>query len=247
MEWPLHVQTSLMKDRETQRKEFDNKWWPQYVELQLPTSLVFQIRWSSYLPWFIHQFVTVLGLYQRWSTLKRQRFLLLLLFFFFLGGGVEMVIGWICSHDLFKTSWEGLHQLLPIVITEESIMFLCVLSLPQWRCYRNFEPLILHTNVHKIMASFSGVVLVEMILTPMHILRTSILSKCQSCLFIYHSHGKIHRLDFLSTVSDLNLLNMNKPPYVYSIAVWWCLWKTVGQEGKCCVINWAMNRAYTYS
>ena len=208
MEWPLHVQTSSMKDRETQRKEFDNKWWPQYVELQLPTSLVFQIRWSSYLPWFIHQFVTVLGLYQRWSTLKMQRFFIIIiifyLFIFFLegGGGGGWDGDWmvICSHDLFKTSWEGLHQVLPIVITEESIMFLCVLSLPQWRCYRKFEPLILHTNVHKIMASFSGVVLFEMILTPMHILRTGILSKCQSCLFIYHSHGKIHRMDFLSMI-----------------------------------------------
>ena len=31
-----------------------------------------------------------------------------------------MVIGWICSRDLFETSWEGLHEVLPIVIAEES-------------------------------------------------------------------------------------------------------------------------------
>ena len=49
-----------------------------------------------------------------------------------------MVIGdWL---DLFDTSWEGLHEVLPIVIAEESRMFTFVLSLPQWRCYRNFEP-----------------------------------------------------------------------------------------------------------
>ena len=46
------------------------------------------------------------------------------------------------------TSWEGLHEVLPIVIATESRMFSCVLSLPQWRCYHNFEPLISHTNVH---------------------------------------------------------------------------------------------------
>ena len=59
-----------------------------------------------------------------------------------------MVIGWICSRDLFETSWEGLHEVLPIFIAEESRMFTCVLSLPQWRCFRNFEPLMSHTNVH---------------------------------------------------------------------------------------------------
>ena len=48
-----------------------------------------------------------------------------------------MVIGWICSRDLFETSWEGLHEGLPIVIAEESRMFTCVLSLPQWRLFRN--------------------------------------------------------------------------------------------------------------
>ena len=39
---------------------------------------------------------------------------------------VKMVIGWIHSCDLFETSWEGLHEVLPIVITEESRMFICV-------------------------------------------------------------------------------------------------------------------------
>ena len=33
--------------------------------------------------------------------------------------GVEMVISWICSRDLFETSWEGLHEVLPIVIAED--------------------------------------------------------------------------------------------------------------------------------
>ena len=59
-----------------------------------------------------------------------------------------MVIGWICSRDLLETSWEGLHDVLSIVIAEESRMFACVLSLPQWRCFRNFERLVSHTNVH---------------------------------------------------------------------------------------------------
>ena len=52
-----------------------------------------------------------------------------------------MVIGWICSCDLFETSWEDRDEVLPIVIAEESRMFTCVLSLPQWRFSRNFEPL----------------------------------------------------------------------------------------------------------
>ena len=67
-------------------------------------------------------------------------------FLFF--GGVEMLIGWMCSRDLFETSWEGLHKVLLIVIAEESRMFTCVLSLSQWRCCHNFEPLISHTNIH---------------------------------------------------------------------------------------------------
>ena len=81
-----------------------------------------------------------------------------------------MVIGWICSRDLSETSWEGLHEALAIVIAGDSRMFSCVLSLPQWRCYRTF---VSHTNVHEIMASFCGAVLVEMILSPMYILRPS--------------------------------------------------------------------------
>ena len=38
-----------------------------------------------------------------------------------------MVVGWICSRDLFETSWEGLREVLPIVIAKESRMFTCVL------------------------------------------------------------------------------------------------------------------------
>ena len=37
----------------------------------------------------------------------------------------EMVIGWSYSHDLFNMSWQSLHKVMPIVITEESRMFLC--------------------------------------------------------------------------------------------------------------------------
>ena len=33
-----------------------------------------------------------------------------------------MAIGRICSRDLFKTSWKGLHGVLPIVIAEESVL-----------------------------------------------------------------------------------------------------------------------------
>ena len=73
-----------------------------------------------------------------------------------------MVIGWICSRDLFETSWEGLHEVLPIVIAEESRMFTCVLSLPQWRCYRNFELRCVAyertRRMREIMASFSEAV-----------------------------------------------------------------------------------------
>ena len=91
-----------------------------------------------------------------------------------------MVIGWICSRDLFETSWEGLHKVLPIVIAEESRMFTCVLSLPQWRFFRNFKPLVSHTNVHarcgRSWRAFLKRFLVEMILTTMHTLRPSILA-----------------------------------------------------------------------
>ena len=49
-----------------------------------------------------------------------------------------MVIGWICSRDLFETSWEGLYEVLPIVVAEKSGMSTCVpLSSPQCRCYRH--------------------------------------------------------------------------------------------------------------
>ena len=39
-------------------------------------------------------------------------------------------------------------EVLPTVMAEEGRMFTCVLSLPQWHFYHNFELLILHTNVH---------------------------------------------------------------------------------------------------
>ena len=78
-------------------------------------------------------FCLLLGLRQAGQVLKCRRF------FYFWG---------VCSRDLFETFWEGLHEVLPIVVTKESRMFTCVLSLPQWRCYRNFEPLVSNTNVH---------------------------------------------------------------------------------------------------
>ena len=92
-----------------------------------------------------------------------------------------MVIGWICSRGLSETSWElGLQEVLPIVIAENSRMFTCVLSLPQWHCYRKFEPLVSHTNVHagcgRSWRAFLKRFLVEMILTTMHTLRPSILA-----------------------------------------------------------------------
>ena len=36
-----------------------------------------------------------------------------------------MVIGWICSHDLFETAWEGLHEVLAIVIAKEQNVYVC--------------------------------------------------------------------------------------------------------------------------
>ena len=38
----------------------------------------------------------------------------------------EVVIGWICSRDLFEISWECLHKVLHIGIAEDSRMFVCV-------------------------------------------------------------------------------------------------------------------------
>ena len=100
---------------------------------------------------------------------------------FFIFWGVEMVIGSICSRDLFEASWEGLHEVLPIFVADEGRMFTCVLSLPQWRFFRNvFEPLVSHTNVHagcgRSWQAFLERFLVEMILTTMHTLRPSILA-----------------------------------------------------------------------
>ena len=59
-----------------------------------------------------------------------------------------MVIGWICSRDLSRHLGRAyLHEVLATVIAVESRMSTRVLSLPQWRCYRDFEPLVSHTNV----------------------------------------------------------------------------------------------------
>ena len=95
-----------------------------------------------------------------------------------------MVIGWICSRDLFETSWEGLQEVLPIVIAEER-MFTYALSLPQWCCFRNFEPLMSRTNIHagcgRSWRALLEWFLVEMFLSTMHTLRPSILARCQSC------------------------------------------------------------------
>ena len=47
-----------------------------------------------------------------------------------------------------------------------------MLSLLEWRCYRNLEPLVSHTNVHagcgRSWRAFLKRFLVEMILTTMH-------------------------------------------------------------------------------
>ena len=65
---------------------------------------------------------TYLAFAEGGPSLKIQRFSNFL--------GVEMVIGWICSRDL-SDAWEGLHEVLPTVIAEESIMFLCLQSSPK--------------------------------------------------------------------------------------------------------------------
>ena len=95
------------------------------------------------------------------------------------------MIGWICSRDLFETSWEGLHVVLTHCHRQrEQNVFVCV-SLPPWRCYRNFEPLVSHTNVHagytRSWRAFLKRFLVETILTTMHTLRPSIRAYCTSC------------------------------------------------------------------
>ena len=41
---------------------------------------------------------------------------------------VEMVIGWICSRDLFETSWGRLHEVLPIVIAGEQNGYVCYIA-----------------------------------------------------------------------------------------------------------------------
>ena len=109
-------------------------------------------------------FKLLLGLRRRWAKSWNARV------FLFWGRSI-------CSRDLFETSWE---RLLSIVNTEKSRVFMCVLTLPQWCCSRNFEPLVSHTNVHpecgRSWRTFLERFLVEMILTPMHILRPSILA-----------------------------------------------------------------------
>ena len=60
-----------------------------------------------------------------------------------------LAIGWIFPRDLFETFWEDLHEVRPIFVAEESRLFTRVLSLPHWGCYRNFELLVPHTNVHE--------------------------------------------------------------------------------------------------
>ena len=99
-----------------------------------------------------------------------------------------MVIGWIYSRDLFDTSWKGLHEVLPIVIDEESRMFSCVLSMPQWRVVignlidrsyriRTYTP---DAGDHgELFWSDFG----ALILTPMRILRPIILGYCRSCFW----------------------------------------------------------------
>ena len=84
-----------------------------------------------------------------WPSPKAVQVLLntggfLMCFFFFGGGGGGGEGGsrwWSVGsvHVTFSRS---------IVIAEENRMFTCLLSLPQWRCYRDFESPVWHTNVH---------------------------------------------------------------------------------------------------
>ena len=99
----------------------------------------------------------------------------------FIFWGVEMMIGWICSRDLCETSWEGLHEVLLIVIAEESRMFTCAfVASVVFFFSRNFEPLVSHMNVRagcgRSWRAYLERCLVEMILTTMHTLRPSILA-----------------------------------------------------------------------
>ena len=91
-----------------------------------------------------------------------------------------MMIGWICSRDLCETSSEGLHEVLLIVIAEESRMFTCAFIASVAFFPRNFEPLVSHTNVHagcgRSWRAYLERFLVEMILTTVHTLRPSILA-----------------------------------------------------------------------
>ena len=60
-----------------------------------------------------------------------------------------------------------------------------MLSLPQWHCYYNWTSCMAYEHTRRmreIMANVCWAVLVEMILTPMHILRPSTQALCQACL-----------------------------------------------------------------
>ena len=58
-----------------------------------------------------------------------------------------MMIGCICSCDIFETScWEGLHEVLPIVIAEGAECFRVCFHCLSGIVIITFEPLISHTN-----------------------------------------------------------------------------------------------------
>ena len=53
--------------------------------------------------------------------------------------------GWVCSRDLFETSWKA-YEVLPSHRRGGAECFR--VCFPHWRCYRNFEAHVSHTNVH---------------------------------------------------------------------------------------------------
>ena len=110
----------------------------------------------------------LLGLRQRWTKLDLKY----MFFFFFLGGGGGGAdVDWL---DLFmwpsETSWKGLHEVVPIVIAEESRMFTCVAC---FHCPNGIVIIALNRSygirtystcpLWEIMTTFSETVLVEMI------------------------------------------------------------------------------------
>ena len=69
-----------------------------------------------------------------WPSPKAGQVLKCRRFFIFWGGSRWWLVGSV--HVTFSRHLgEGLHEVLPIVIAEESRMFTRVLSLPQWRCF----------------------------------------------------------------------------------------------------------------